>query len=109
MIALGYGESQGVSHKIKTMEQVSNATSNSPSWFRKGVEAALLAPTAINQQKFSFFLQDQKGTKVGCKPKVIAKRGFSMVGYTKMDLGIAKLHFEIGAGKENFKWVLKKG
>ena len=26
MIALGYGESQGVSHKIKTMEQVSNAT-----------------------------------------------------------------------------------
>ena len=109
MIALGYGESQGVSHKIKTMEQVSNATSNSPSWFRKGVEAALLAPTAINQQKFSFFLQDQKGTKVGCKPKVIAKRGFSMVGYTKMDLGIAKLHFEIGAGKENFKWVVKKG
>ena len=63
MIALGYGESQGVSHKIKTMEQVSNATSNSPSWFRKGVEAALLAPTAINQQKFSFFLQDQEGTK----------------------------------------------
>ena len=109
MIALGYGESQGVSHKIKTMEQVSNATSNSPLWFRKGVEAALLAPTAINQQKFSFFLQDQKGTKVGCKPKVIAKRGFSMVGYTKMDLGIAKLHFEIGAGKENFKWVVKKG
>ncbi|MCW4113286.1 nitroreductase family protein [Segatella copri] len=87
MIALGYGESQGVSHKIKTMEQMSNATSNSPSWFRKGVE----------------------GTKAGCKPKVLAKRGFSMVGYTKMDLGIAKLHFEIGAGKENFKWVVKKG
>lgn len=108
MIALGYGESQGVSHKIKTMEQVSNATSNSPSWFRKGVEAALLAPTAINQQKFSFFLQDQEGTKAGCKPKVLAKRGFSMVGYTKMDLGIAKLHFEIGAGKENFNWVVKK-
>ena len=109
MIALGYGESQGVSHKIKTMEQVSNATSNSPSWFRKGVEAALLAPTAINQQKFSFFLQDQEGTKAGCKPKVLAKKGFSMVGYTKMDLGIAKLHFEIGAGKENFKWVVKEG
>lgn len=109
MIALGYGESQGVSHKIKTMEQMSNATSNSPSWFRKGVEAALLAPTAINQQKFSFFLQDQEGTKAGCKPKVLAKRGFSMVGYTKMDLGIAKLHFEIGTGKENFKWVVKKG
>lgn len=109
MIALGYGESQGISHKIKTMEQVSNATSNSPSWFRKGVEAALLAPTAINQQKFSFFLQDQEGTKAGCKPKVLAKRGFSMVGYTKMDLGIAKLHFEIGAGNDFANFCISTG
>lgn len=54
MIALGYGETQGVSHKIKTVEQVSNASDITPSWFRKGVEAALLAPTAVNQQKFSF-------------------------------------------------------
>ena len=82
MIALEYGDSQGVSHKIKTIEQVSNATNNSPTWFRKGVE----------------------GTKAGCKPKVLAKRGFSMVGYTKMDLGIAKFHFEVGAEKENFEW-----
>ena len=104
MIALGYGESQGVSHKIKTMEQVSNATNNSPSWFRKGVEAALLAPTAINQQKFSFLLQSQESPGVRGRAKVLAKKGFSMVGYTKMDLGIAKLHFEIGAGKENFEW-----
>ena len=109
MIALGYGESQGVSHKIKTMKQVSNATSNSPSWFRKGVEAALLAPTAINQQKFSFFLQDQEGTKAGCKPKVLAKRGFSMAGYTKMDLGIAKLHFEIGAGNDFANFCVSTG
>ena len=29
---------------------------------------------------------------------------FSLIGYTKMDLGIAKCHFEIGAGKENFQW-----
>ena len=28
----------------------------------------ILAPTVINQQKFSFFLQDQEGTKAGCKP-----------------------------------------
>lgn len=28
-----------------------------------------------------------------------------MVGYTQMDMGIAKLHFEIGAGKENFDLV----
>lgn len=104
MIALGYGETQGVSHKIKTIEQVSNATADSPSWFRKGVAAALLAPTAINQQKFSFLLQAKKSPGVGGKAKVLAKKGFSMVGYTQMDLGIAKLHFEIGAGTENFEW-----
>ena len=40
----------------------------------------------------------------GLKAKVLAKKGFSMVGYTQMDLGIAKLHFEIGAGTENFEW-----
>jgi len=104
MIALGYGATQGHKRKSKTAEQVSNVGSDSPEWFRNGVEAALLAPTAINQQKFSFtLLPNEQGS--GVKPKVIAKRGFSMVGYTKMDIGIARLHFEIGAGKENFDWA----
>ena len=53
MIALGYGETQGVGHKIKSVDEVSNASDITPSWFKKGVEAALLAPTAVNQQKFS--------------------------------------------------------
>ena len=100
-IAVGYGETQGVSHKIKTVEQVSNASDITPAWFKKGVEAALLAPTAVNQQKFSF---EHMGVKNG-KHLVRAKKGFSMIGYTQMDLGIAKYHFEIGAGKENFEWV----
>ena len=100
-IAVGYGETQGVSHKIKTVEQVSNASDITPAWFKKGVEAALLAPTAVNQQKFSF---EHMGVKNG-KHLVRAKKGFSMIGYTQMDLGIAKCHFEIGAGKENFEWV----
>ena len=101
MIALGYGETQGVSHKIKTVEQVSNATDITPSWFKKGVEAALLAPTAVNQQKFSF---EYMGMKDGHQ-QVQAIKGFSLIGYTQMDLGIAKYHFEIGAGKENFEWA----
>ena len=100
-IAIGYGETQGTSHKIKTIEQVSNVSERTPSWFKKGVEAALLAPTAVNQQKFSF---EYVGMKDG-HHQVRAKKGFSMIGYTQMDLGIAKYHFEIGAGKENFEWV----
>ena len=100
-IAIGYGETQGAGHKIKTVGQVSNASDATPSWFRKGVEAALLAPTAVNQQKFSF---EYVGVKDG-RHQVSAKKGFSMIGYTKMDLGIAKYHFEIGAGNVNFDWV----
>ena len=100
-ISLGYGETQGVGHKIKTVEQVSNVTDNTPSWFRKGVQAALLAPTAVNQQKFSF---EYLGVENNVH-KVRANKGFSMMGYTRIDLGIAKCHFEIGAGLENFAWV----
>ena len=111
-IAIGYGETQGVGHKVKTVEQVSrsavrtlgsstNATDAMLSWFRRGVEAALLAPTAVNQQKFSF---EYLGMKDG-RHQVRAKKGFSLIGYTQIDLGIAKYHFEVGAGKDNFEWL----
>ena len=106
-ISIGYGETQGRGHKIKTVEQVSKSTvkvdanGDDMLWFKNGVEAALLAPTAVNQQKFSF---EYVGMKDG-HHQVHAKKGFSMIGYTQMDLGIAKYHFEIGAGKENFEWI----
>jgi nitroreductase len=106
-ISIGYGETQGRGHKIKTVEQVSKSTvkvdanGDDMLWFKNGVEAALLAPTAVNQQKFSFeYIGMENGRHV-----VKAKRGFSIIGYTKIDLGIAKYHFEIGAGKVNFEWV----
>ena len=101
-IAIGYGETQGVSHKIKRIDQVSNVTDLTPGWFRRGVEAALLAPTAINQQKFSF---EYLPAADGMPARVVAKRHYSLVGYTHIDLGIAKCHFEIAAGKEKFQWA----
>ena len=100
-IAIGYGETQGVSHRIKTVGQVSRGYDIAPSWFRQGVEAALLAPTAVNQQKFSFEYVGMENNR----HKVLAKKGFSMIGYTQMDLGIVKYHFEVGAGKDHFDWV----
>ena len=101
-ISIGYGETQGVSHKIKRVEQVSNTNDLIPSWFRQGVEAALLAPTAVNQQKFFFeYIPVRDGKPV----RVLAKRNFSLIGFTQMDLGIAKCHFEIGAGNDHFEWV----
>ena len=101
-IAIGYGETQGVGHKIKTVEKVSNTSDITPSWFREGVEAALLAPTAVNQQKFFLEYIPARDNQPA---QVVAKRNFSLIGFTQMDLGIVKYHFEVGAGKNNFEWV----
>ena len=96
VISVGYGMTQGVDHKRKSVYQVSaTPIDEGPEWYRQGVEAALLAPTALNQQKFRFSLHE--GNKVSAKAGI----GF----YSKVDLGIVKYHFEIGAGTENFKWI----
>lgn len=94
VIALGYGATQGVPHKSRPFSEVAKADGQMPDWFKNGVEAALLAPTAMNQQKFLFTLsRDKVSAKAG--------RGF----YTKLDLGIVKYHFELGAGKDRFAWA----
>ena len=95
IIALGYGKTQGSSRKSKSPADVSNISSDSPEWFKTGVEAALLAPTAVNQQKFRLTLD---GRKVSTKPGLIG-------ACLKIDLGIVKCHFELCAGKENFEWA----
>ena len=97
VIALGYGVNSGVQHPLKPMEKFYEASGAIPDWFKAGMEAALLAPTAVNQQKFKFILKD--GNKVG------TQTFFSPWGYTNIDLGIVKYHFEVGAGKENFEWI----
>ncbi len=94
VIAIGYGAAHGAAHKSKSPESVSNVCAASPEWFKKGVAAALLAPTAVNQQNFNLSLNGNRVT-------AIAGRGF----YTKIDLGIVKYHFEIGAGHDNFEWM----
>ena len=95
-ISMGYGSDPGVQHRLKPVENFCEADGVPPEWFRAGMEAVILAPTAVNQQKFRFFLHP--GNVVEAKPL------FSMMGYTHIDLGIAKYHFEVVAGKENFSW-----
>ncbi len=101
-IAIGYGADNGVQHKSKRPDRVSNVGAHTPEWFANGVDAALLSPTAVNQQKFRFTYIP--ANNYGEKPKVKAEKGFSFVGYAKIDLGIAMCNFEIGAGKDNFDW-----
>lgn len=86
VIAVGYGATQGVPHKSRLAQAVSDLTPDSPDWYRAGVEAALLAPTAMNQQKFTIAKECEKVT-------IQAGRG----AYSKVDLGIVKCHFELGS------------
>ncbi len=99
VISFGYGANDGVQHpQKKTIADVAENKSGAaffPSWFVQGVEAALLAPTAVNQQKFKFILHEDN------RVEAVAK--FSLIGYAHLDLGIAKYHFEVGAG-EDFSW-----
>ena len=88
VISLGYGVTQGNAHKSKSLDQLCNCAFDMPDWFAKGMEAALLAPTAVNQQKFYITLENGKVS-------VRAEKGF----YTKMDLGIVKYHFEAVTGR----------
>lgn len=94
VLALGYGKTQGVPQKSKPMDALCHAEGTMPDWFRAGMAAAMLAPTAVHQQKFLISLADDR---VSAK----ATGGF----YSKVDLGIVKLHFEIGAGEETFRWA----
>lgn len=99
VIALGHGANQGVQHPLKPIEHFCEVQGPMPEWFRCGMEAAVLAPTAMNMQKFEFELLADGRT-------VAARTRFALVNaYIKIDLGIVKCHFELGAGAENFKWV----
>lgn len=95
VIAFGYGATQGVQSKSKRADQIDPNVENEPEWYRRGVDYALLAPTAVNQQKFRF--RHCGGTKVE------ARRGLGF--FSKMDLGIVKYHFELGAQPEKVEWV----
>ena len=96
VVALGYGVTQGVQHPMRPVENYVKVNGTMPEWFRRGMDAAMLAPTAVHQQKFEFELEDDH--------TVLAHARFSMVGWAKLDLGIVKYNFEVAAGRENFNW-----
>lgn len=87
MIALGYGANQGFQHKSKPLTKISNITEDSPDWFKKGMEAAVLAPTAVNMQKFYFELNGEK-----------VFLSYPDGTFTAVDAGIVKYHFEVVSG-----------
>ncbi len=95
IISFGYGKTDGVAHRSKSTDRLSDLNENSPEWFKRGVEAAMLAPTAVNQQRFRLILMDENEVKME-----LPRFG----NLVKLDAGIVKCHFELAAGKENFEW-----
>lgn len=88
VIAIGYGENQGTKHKSKPLAKLCSVKEEDmPGWFRNGVKGAMMAPTAMNQQKFTISLEDGEAV-------ITAGRG----PMTKIDLGIVKYNFEVASG-----------
>ena len=88
VIAIGYGENEGTKHRSKPLAKVCDvAEAGMPVWFKNGVKAAMMAPTAMNQQKFMISLD-------GEEPVITAGAG----PMTKIDLGIVKYNFEAASG-----------
>ncbi|MBP5605613.1 MAG: nitroreductase [Ruminiclostridium sp.] len=88
VIAIGYGENEGSNHKSKSLEKLCALKKDDmPTWFRNGMLAATLAPTALNQQKFFIDIDGQDAV-------ISAGKG----PMTKIDLGIVRYNFEAASG-----------
>jgi len=88
VLALGYGETNGHAHKSKPAAKLTNYLGAPVYWFDRAMEAAMLAPTAVNQQKFLIcWDSDELTAKALPGP------------YSRVDLGIVKYHFELGAAE----------
>lgn len=88
VIAIGYGVNGGRVRKSKSLDQVvAGGIEGKPEWFVKGAEAALLAPTAINQQRFEIVLKDGDAVEIVDRGGVLSK----------IDKGIVKYNFEVGS------------
>lgn len=99
LITLGYAKekhsmgerlAQSVMHRQShTPEQIMeySGPGQAPRWFMDGISAVLKAPSARNKLPVRFSL------KRGCVAAWAVPNG----GYENIDLGIAKLHFELGA------------
>ena len=85
----------GVTHrKTKTAEQMMSADAPVPDWFMAGMEAVQKAPSAVNRQPVLFSFKN------GVVSASVENPGTA----TLLDFGIAKLHFELGAGGGTWDW-----
>jgi hypothetical protein len=73
------------------MEEIARGHCRWPEWAVWGIEAAQLAPSAMNLQPWRFRYENG-AVVVGAAP--------GLTGFRRLDCGIAMLHFELGARAE---------
>lgn len=96
IIAVGHGKTQGFSRKTKSVEALSSAEcAKAPAWFAAAMEAAQLAPTAMNNQNFKITLHSDGKTVRIDAPKS---------GLNVIDEGIVRCNFEIAANEAGADW-----
>lgn len=93
IIAVGYGKDQGKQHISKPIEELADGLENAPQWYIDGVKSAMLGPSALNKQSYHFNYNNGEVSISGTEGS-----------YSRIDVGIAKLHFEIGSGKGHDIW-----
>lgn len=82
-----HGKSKGVTEMYEAEQETS-------SWFNDGMKAVQKAPSAMNKQPVKFYY----------KNSIVTAQVHGGKDYQEIDLGIAKLHFEIGAGDGKWQW-----
>ena len=76
--------------KTKSIEQMHKSTNIVPEWFISGIKSVQMAPSAVNRQPVTFLYTGENAVTASVKD--ITGDCYAL------DLGIAKLHFELGAG-----------
>lgn len=96
VIAVGHGKTQGFSRKTKSVEALSSVEcAKEPAWFAAAMEAAQLAPTAMNNQNFKItLLSDGKTVRIDAPQS----------GLNVIDEGIVRCNFEIAANEAGADW-----
>lgn len=96
IIAVGHGKTQGFSRKTKSVEALSSVEcAKAPAWFAAAMEAAQLAPTAMNNQDFKItLLSDAKTVRIDAPQS----------GLNVIDEGIVRCNFEIAANEAGADW-----
>ena len=96
IIAVGHGKTQGFSRKTKSVEALSSVECvKAPAWFAAAMEAAQLAPMAMNNQNFKITLfSDGKTVRIDAPQS----------GLNVIDEGIVRCNFEIAANEAGADW-----